>query len=109
QTGFSFISKIDAATTWTRQRQQFSAATTTLTPAGRPDHGVTLESSEQEVPILSAQLGLGWQPPRYPNVNLYVGYLYEAWWNVFRNSNAESSTRGFFDNQGVVFQAGVNF
>ena len=34
--GLSFVNKLDIANTFTRERQLFAAATTTLTPAGRP-------------------------------------------------------------------------
>jgi hypothetical protein len=113
QSGLSFVMKLDIANTFTRVRQLFSASTTTLTPAGRPERGVYTQNFWQQVPILNYQVGLGWQPPRYPNVKLFAGYVYEFWWQVASNSNITPNnpggTRGFFDNQGVVLQVGVNF
>jgi hypothetical protein len=61
---------------------------------------------------LNFQVGLGWQPPRYPNVHLYMGYVYEFWWQVATNSlfnHTPTSKFGFFDNQGMVLQAAVDF
>ena len=113
QWGLSFVTKLDIANTFTRERQLFSAATTTLTSAGVPERGVFTQNFWQQVPILNYQVGLGWQPPRYPNVKVFVGYVYEFWWQVASNSNIttlnDGGTRGSFDNQGVVFQAGVRW
>ncbi len=102
--GFTFITRLDIADTFTRERQLYSAATTTLTPAGVPTRGATTSNFWQEVPILNFQVGLGWQPPRNPNISLYLGYLYEFWWQTMTRSSPET-TFGSFDNQGVVFQA----
>ena len=63
-------------------------------------------------PILNFQVGVGWQPPRYPNIHLFMGYLYEFWWQVGTNSNLEGTPQGrfgFFDNQGLVLQTGLDF
>jgi hypothetical protein len=112
QPGLSFLTKIDFADTFARVRQRFSVATTSLTPAGQPSKGELLDRFWNEVPILNFQVGLGWQPPRYPNVHLYMGYVYEFWWQVATNSNLEGTANskfGFFDNQGVVLQAAVDF
>ena len=62
--------------------------------------------------ILNFQVGLGYQPPGHPNVHLFVGYVNEFWWQVATNSTLEGSPQskfGFFDNQGVVLQAAVDF
>jgi hypothetical protein len=108
QPGLFFVSKLDIADTFSRVRQRFSEASTTLTPAGKPSRGEFLDRFWQEIPILNFQVGLGWHPPAYPNVHLFMGYVYEFWWQVGTNSNTQT-THGFFDNQGVVLQAGVNF
>jgi hypothetical protein len=108
--GFSFIAKLDIANTFTRQRSLFSA--TSLTPGGAPARGAFTQNYWQQVPILNYQIGLGWQPPRNPNISVYMGYLYEFWWQVGTNSNLtpfNGGTRAAFDNQGIVFQAQVRF
>ena len=61
-----------------------------------------------EVPIVNFRVGLGWQPPSYPNLHLYVGYVYEFWWQMGIESNTARSHL-FFDNQGVTFSAAVDF
>jgi len=109
QPGLSFLTKIDIADTFSRVRQRFSVATTPLTPAGR---GELLDRFWSEVPILNFQVGLGYQPPGHPNVHLFVGYVYEFWWQVATNSTLEGSPQskfGFFDNQGVVLNVAVDF
>jgi hypothetical protein len=113
QTGFTFVTRFDAADVFSRFRQRIGAATTTLTPTGQPTRGFGSGDFWNIVPIVNAQIGLGWQPPRYPNASLYVGYVFEYWWNALSNSNTHVQTHqgdhGEFFNQGVVFQAGVNY
>jgi hypothetical protein len=112
QPGLSFLTKLDIADTFSRIRQRFSVATTSLTPAGQPSRGVLLDRFWNEVPILNFQVGLGYQPPQLPNIRFYTGYVYEVWWQVGTNSNLEgtpSSKFAFFDNQGLVLQAMVDF
>jgi hypothetical protein len=108
ESGLSLVGRLDIANTFTRVRQLFSASTAPSSPAGVPDRGAFTQNFWQQVPILNYQVGLGWQPPRYPNVKFFVGYVYEFWWQVTTNSNTQAP-HGFFDNQGVVFQAGVNW
>jgi hypothetical protein len=110
ESGLLFIARIDIADTFTRVRQLFSA--TTLGPGGGTVRGAWTENFWQQVPILNYQVGLGWQPPSHPNISLYMGYVYEFWWQVASNSNLTPQAggpRGSFDNQGVVFQAQVKF
>jgi hypothetical protein len=39
--------------------------------------------------MLSGFLGLDWQPPRYPHVDILLGYTAEYWWNVGRLSDPD--------------------
>jgi len=113
QSGLSFVAKADLANTFTRERQSFYAATTTLSAAGVPLRGGYNQNFWQQVPILNYQVGLGWQPPSHPNFKIFVGYIYEFWWQISSNSNINvghnGGSRADFDNQGVVFQAGLNW
>ena len=112
QTGLSFVSSLDIADTFSRVRQRFSVATTSLTPAGQPSRGVLLDRFWSQVPILNFQVGLGYQPPGHPNVHLFAGYMYEFWWQVGTNSNLEGTVNSkfaFFDNQGLVLNVAVDF
>ena len=108
QPGLSFLTNLDIADTFTRIRQRFTTATTTLTPAGQPARGEFQERFWNEVPILNFKVGLGYQPPNHPNIHLYAGYVYEFWWQVGTESNTARSHL-FFDNQGVTLSAAVDF
>jgi hypothetical protein len=118
QNGLSLVLKLDVANTFTRVQQQFAAATTMLNAVGQPQRGIFTQNFWQQVPILNYQVGVGWQPPSYPNFKVYVGYVYEFWWQIASNSNiaptvintlVPGNSRGFFNNQGVVLQAGFNW
>jgi hypothetical protein len=106
-TGFALVGNADGGDVFVRLRQNFSAITTTPTPAGRPDSGFVREATYQQLPVLTVQFGLRWQAPQHPNVRLFLGYQGTFWYNAEKNRNTTS--RGQFDDQGVVFQAGVNY
>jgi hypothetical protein len=110
--GFAFVAKLDLANEFTRERVLFGATTTTPNAAGAPSRGLFPQNFWNQMPILNWQVGLGWAPPNNPNIQLYMGYVYEIWWQVATNSNLtplNGGVRGFFDNQGIVFQAQVKF
>jgi hypothetical protein len=94
-----------------RIRQQFIEATTTRGPDGQPLVGALSVGSSQAVPVLAVQAGFRWQPPRYPNAHLYLGYRYEYWWEVglLNNLNNIQGTFGEVADQGFVLRAEVNF
>jgi hypothetical protein len=114
-TGLSFIMKFDIADTFTRIRQLFGTASTTLTASGAPVRGAFTQNFWNQIPILNYQVGLGWQPPQNPNISLYAGYVYEFWWQFASNMNFlnpfanQGATRGSFGNQGLVLQVQVRF
>ncbi|MGO9599749.1 MAG: hypothetical protein ACLP7Q_17305 [Isosphaeraceae bacterium] len=73
----------------------------------RQNPSYALTSTDPELP---GRRGLA--TPRYPNVHLFMRYLYEFWRQVGINSNLEGTPQGrfgFFDNQGLVIQAGLDF
>jgi hypothetical protein len=114
-TGLSFVMKLDIADTFTRVRQLFAASTTTIGADGRPERGAFTQNFWNQVPILNYQVGIGWTPPANPNISLYMGYVYEFWWQLASNMNflnpftTQGATRGSMDNQGLFFQAQVKF
>jgi hypothetical protein len=105
--GFSFVGMVDIADNYGIIRQRFTAVTTTLTPAGVPDSGVQIDNFQNQIIMLTAQVGLAWQPPRLPNAQLFLGYIDQTWWNVMANENLFS--QGQFDYQGVCFRASWNY
>jgi hypothetical protein len=105
--GLSFLVQADGATLLGRIRQNFFAASTTAGPGGVLLTGNTRESISQDVPIMSAFMGISWQPPGYTYFRFDAGYEFEYWWNVGRNSDTRS--RGELGDQGIVLRAAFNF
>jgi hypothetical protein len=68
---------------------------------------VSPASSSQAVPLLNAQIGFNWQPPSWRGVRFFLGYQYEHWWNVGRESSI--NTMGELDVQGILMQAAFNY
>jgi len=114
KTGLSFLTKIDLADEFTRVRQLFGASFTTLNAAGMPSRAFYTQNFWNQTPILNFQVGLGWQPPNNPNIQLYIAYVYEFWWQIASNMNlidpfTFGGTRGAMNNQGLIFQGQVKF
>jgi hypothetical protein len=105
--GFSFIGSVDGATILGRLRQNFFEESTTFGPNGQPLAGNTRQSVSQDVPMIDTFVGFGWTPPSYTYFRLSVGYEYEYWWNIGRNSSTLS--RGELSDQGIVLRAEFNF
>jgi hypothetical protein len=105
--GVSLVARLDLAAMLGRIRQGFFETTTMLGPTGEPLGGQDHQSDSQAVPMLNVQAGVGWQPPSRSFLRLFLGYEYEYWWNVGRNSNTTS--RGELSDQGVLLRAEVDF
>ncbi|HZY90369.1 MAG TPA: Lpg1974 family pore-forming outer membrane protein [Gemmataceae bacterium] len=105
--GLSVFGQLDLSESWGRVRQNYFASSTTPGPDGLPQTGLTSISSSDAVPILTARLGLNYQPPAYPNFQLFAGYQLDYWWNTGRLGNF--GTFGYFFDSGVVFQAAFNY
>lgn len=109
--GLSFVLKGEFSLLIGRVRQQFIETTTTAGPDGRPLVGSLAASDSQGVPVLGLQAGLAWQPPEYPDVRLYLGYVYEYWWDVglLGNLNNIGGTFGEVADQGFVLRAEFDY
>ena len=105
--GFSLVGAVDGACLLGRLRQGFFEASTTPGPTGLPLLGETRTATSQAVPMLNTQAGIGWKPPAYPQLQFFLGYEYEYWWNVGRDSFTTS--RGELSDQGVYLRAQFNF
>jgi hypothetical protein len=104
----ALVGRVDGWISLGRIRQGFFEVATTPGPVGLPLVSETRLSSSQAVPSLNIQLGLGWQPPGWCNTHFFLGYGYEYWWNVGRESNTLDS-RGELSDQGVLLRAEFNF
>jgi Legionella pneumophila major outer membrane protein precursor len=105
--GLAFVGRVDGATLLGRIRQNFSEVSTTLGANRQFLAGSTRQSVSQDVPMITAFLGLRWQPPSYASLGFSAGYEYEYWWNVGRNSS--TSSRGELSDQGILLRAEFNF
>jgi hypothetical protein len=107
ESGLAFVGRVDAATILGRLRQRFFEATAPMGPNGPITAAETSASVSQDVPMLTWSLGLSWRPPPCPNAQLFLGYQYEYWWNLGRNSNTTS--RGELSDQGIQLRAEFDF
>ncbi len=108
--GLGFLGKVDIADNFSVIRQRFSATTTELTSSGAFDSGVKIDRFENQIVILTVQLGVTWQPPRYPNSRVDLGWIQQTWWNVMQNAESGFPTSsGQFDYQGVFLRASWNY
>ena len=105
--GFSLVGAADGACLLGRLRQGFFEASTTSGPTGLPLLGETRTATSQAVPMLNTQAGIGWKPPAYPQLQFFLGYEYEYWWNVGRDSL--NTSRGEMSDQGIYLRAQFNF
>jgi hypothetical protein len=111
-TGLSLVGRIDGWISLGRIRQGFFEESTILGPGGLPVGGETHVSSSQAVPAVNAQVGLSYRPPTYPNLEFFLGYQYEYWWNVGRfslNTSTPPFSRGELSDQGITFRAAFNY
>jgi hypothetical protein len=110
--GLSLGGRLDGACLFQRNEQKFRQ---TLT---NPDGSLTSELGEQNghetVPTILVEAGLGYVPPRLPNLRLRAGYIYEEWWFVgqlgtYSNFGMLSPSRGQFTTQGLFVRAWIDF
>jgi hypothetical protein len=81
--------------------QNFAGISTTAAPGGAFIIGATRDFIGQEVPTLSARLGLQCHPPALPRCEFFLGYQFEQWWNV-GNVSTSFSRAQFYDHGAFV-------
>ena len=106
-TGLSFVGKVDAATLLGRIRQGFFEQSTTLAPNGQFTAFEDRYSGSQDVPIVSLQAGVSWRPTEFPQVQLFLGYNFEYWWNVGKLSNI--GTAAALSDQEILLRLTCNY
>jgi hypothetical protein len=84
--GLGWVGRLDGALLFGDVHQHFAEVSTTTGPGG-PLGGATDLSNPEQVPMFSGFLGLDWQPPCHPNLDILLGYTGEYWWNVGRLSD----------------------
>jgi hypothetical protein len=108
RTGLSLFARLDGSTQLGRIRQGGFEVFTSLSPNGLPLTAQAHSSASQDVPILTAETGLTWQPRGYQDVHFFLGYQYQYWWNVGR-LNISPDSRGELSVQGLLLRAEFNF
>jgi hypothetical protein len=105
--GLAVVGRVDGATILGRLHQRFFEETAPMGPNGQQLAADTSARVSQDVPMLTTFVGLSWQPPLYPRAQLFLGYQYEYWWNIGRDSSTTS--RGELSDQGILLRAEFNF
>jgi hypothetical protein len=104
--GLAILGFVDISEGWGRVRQNYFVFTTSGTN-GLPQAAQDSISSSDAVPVLTARLGLNWQPPAYANIHLFAGYQLDYWWNIGRMGSF--TTFGYFFDSGIVLRGEWNF
>ena len=102
-TGLSLIGKADFATLLGRTHQSFLEASSIPVPGSFLPSSELHTSGSQNVPMVSTDAGIGWQPPAYPFAQFFFGYHFEYWWNAGRLSTSDA--RGQISDEGVTLRA----
>lgn len=106
--GLALVGRIDGWLGLGRLHQAFAEQSTMIGAGGLPLAGRTVDDRSQAVPELNVQVGLRWNPLEWNHASFFVGYRYEYWWNVGRNSNTPDS-RGELSDQGLTLRAEFHF
>jgi hypothetical protein len=101
----ALLGRFEAAGMLGRIRQSFGETTTALGADGLPVAGNTPFSSSQDVPMITAQIGLRWRPAA--SSEFFVGYQYEHLWNVGRLSNINTMAEVY--DHALVVRASFSF
>ncbi len=109
--GLSWVGRLDMALLFGEVEQRFGEVATTPGPGGFLS-GETHFANPQQVPMIDGFLGLDWRPPRYPNLDVLLGYTAEYWWNVGRLSDPDfynGQSAGEVGSHGPAFRLEYNY
>jgi len=106
--GLAATGFLDVSDGWSRLRQDFFASSTT-SALGTPQTGSLSVSTSSSAPVLTARLGLTWEPAAYPTIHLFAGGQLDYWWDIGRNGAFLSTPYGYFFDSGFVLRGEWNF
>ena len=106
--GLAVTGFVDASDGWSRIQQNFFASSTT-SALGTPQTGQLSVSTSSSAPVLTARLGLNWQPSAFPNIRMFVGGQLDYWWDIARNGSFVSTPYGYFFDSGFILRGEWNF
>ncbi|MDB5307970.1 MAG: hypothetical protein JWO38_2172 [Gemmataceae bacterium] len=101
--GLTAVAKLDFGSTFSGRIKQGVSQTTTA-----PSFAFGGIDNSQTVPTLAGQFGLSYVPPG-SRLNLFVGGLYEYWWNVGRLSSFSVFSRGEMSITGITARLTWNY
>jgi hypothetical protein len=104
--GLAVLGFVDVTEAWGRVRQNYFVSTTSGVN-GLPQTAQQTIASSDAVPILTARLGLNWQPPAYSTIHLFAGYQLDYFWNTGRLG--AFTTFGYFFDSGILLRGEWNF
>ncbi len=104
--GLAALGFLDVSEGWGRVRQNYFVSVTSGSN-GLPQSAEASISSSNAVPVVTARLGLNWQPPAYANMNLFAGYQLDYFWNTGRMGSF--TTFGYFFDSGILLRGEWNF
>jgi Legionella pneumophila major outer membrane protein precursor len=107
-TYLSFLTKVDATNLIGRVSQHFNATSTFADASGNLIAADSRYNATASVPVVNFQAGINWTPPQIPYSSVFVGYVYEYWWDLGRDSNNPGSI-GEMSNQGIVLRTEFHF
>ena len=111
---WSLYSRVDSSAIFTWGSNEWSTASSTLGPNGRPLVGQTNVFGHQMVPTINGRVGLTWQPAPTSGTRIFCGYQYEVFWALNRVPQGNGTpvvppSLGQYWSQGVVLQATINW
>ena len=105
--GLSLYGQVEGASIWNRNRQTFGE---TVTPVGggvSPLTGAAQDTRSQGVAVVRAQAGLSWSPSPSQATRIFLGYSWEAWFQVLRDDTTGSF--GDFYANGIFLRGEIRF
>ena len=106
ETGLALEIRAEGYSFWTHLQQQFDQK---LNFPGTPTvENIGTSRTTQGTGVAIGQAGLSWTPPGCSAVNVFLGYDFEYWTQVGRNSTNNGSRADFYTH-GVILQAGYTF
>ncbi len=108
--GFSLYTRADAGALFSFGTNEWSTASSTLGPNGRPLVGQTNVFGHQMIPMINGRAGLSWQPSPTSGTRVFMGYQYEVFWALNRVPQSNNTpfvppSLGQYWSQGIVLQA----
>jgi hypothetical protein len=104
--GLAFYGSIEGASIYGHQEQSFTE--TILAPGAAAVGGTSrLAGPSQGVAVLGARLGFSWTPPRNRAIRFFLGYQFNEWWQLGRNST--NGSEGDLTEHGIFFRGEFTF